>query len=259
VRASASRIHLLLCCGLLLGAGATCTRAQDTRPTLQGKVVAYASGSAFAVLDGDAKLRRIKLAGVDAPERRQPFAPQARQFASESLGGGAITIVIDRTDRDNRIYGRVSVAGRDVGAALLEAGLAWCDPADADILPPPTREAYWQACALAKNQRRGLWRDANPVPPWEHRRIPQFDPLPSAERPAQKHCQEIGYNTVQCDDGTSYRSVGSQVIGSDGTTYTRRGQSVTGSDGHRYEQQGSMTYGTDGRVCRTRGRHVDCY
>ena len=129
----------------------------------------------------------------------------------------------------------------------------------APALPAEVREKYTQECVQAKAQRRGIWLDANPTPPWEHRKIPQFAPLPGTERPAGKGCQEIGYQTLQCDDGKTYRIVGSQVLGSDGTIYSRRGNTVTGSDGNRFEQQGTSIYGTDGTVCRTRGKRIDCF
>jgi endonuclease YncB( thermonuclease family) len=226
---------------------------------LLARIVAYGSGSAFAVLNQSEKLKRIKLSGVDAPERRQRFGPQARHLAAEWVGTGAFEITIDKTDEDGRIHGRVVVDGHDVGFELIKAGLAWCDPADITEIPLTVREKYQQECVRAKAQRRGLWLDQNPMPPWEHRKIPQFDPLPGTERPAGRSCWEIGYQSVQCDDGKTYRSVGSQILGSDGTAYTRRGNTLTGSDGNRFEQQGTSIYGTDGTVCRTRGKRLDCF
>jgi endonuclease YncB( thermonuclease family) len=226
---------------------------------LRARIVAYGSATAFAVLDPQEKLKRVKLSGVDAPERTQRFGTQAQQLAGEWLGNGAIEIAVDKVDKDGRVYGRVSVDGRDVGLELIKAGMAWCDPADVSDVPAPLRERYELECAEAKKQRRGLWIDANPRAPWEHRKIPQFAPTPGAERPAGKSCQEIGYQTVQCDDGKTYRSVGDQVFGSDGSIYQRRGNTLTDDSGNRFEQQGTSIYGSDGTVCRTRGRRIDCY
>jgi endonuclease YncB( thermonuclease family) len=226
---------------------------------LRARVVAYGSGTAFAVLDENEKLRRVKLAGADAPERTQRFGPQARQLLSEWLGGGPIEITVDATDKDGRIFGRVHIEGRDVGLELIKAGLAWCDPAETQHLPAALREKYAQECTSARTQRRGLFQDVNPMPPWEHRKIPQFSPIPGTERSAVKSCTEIGYQSVQCDDGTTYRIVGNQVIGSDGTTYTRRGNTLIGTDGNLFEMRGSSTYGTDGTVCRTRGKLTVCH
>jgi endonuclease YncB( thermonuclease family) len=229
------------------------------KAVLRAKIVAYGSGSAFAVLDQSEKLKRIKLTGVDSPEQRQRFGPQARHLAAEWLGASAFEIIVDRTDKDGRIHGRVVVDGHDVGFELIKAGLAWCDPADIAEIPQALREKYERECLQVKAQRRGLWLDQNPTPPWEQRKIPQFDPLPGAERPAGRSCREIGYQSVQCDDGKTYRIVGRQVLGSDGTTYSRRGNTLTGSDGNRFELQGASIYGTDGTVCRTRGKRTNCF
>jgi hypothetical protein len=105
----------------------------------------------------------------------------------------------------------------------------------------------------------GLWQDADPVPPWAYRRIPEFDPPSQPASGRERSCRDIGYQSVQCDDGTRYRAVGDEIRGTDGSVYTRRGRSLIGEDGSRYTQQGDSTYGTDGTVCRTRGRQTHCY
>jgi endonuclease YncB( thermonuclease family) len=237
--------------------GVTARAADTAREPVRAQVVAYASATAFAVLDPARKLRRIKLTGIDAPERKQRFAQEAQLLASQHLGAGPVEIEIDAIE-DERIHGRVAVDGRDLGLVLLEAGLAWCDPADSGHLPAVLRSAYAHACAQARSERRGLWQDANPVPPWEYRKVPHFEP-PAAERTAERHCRDIGYQSVQCDDGVRYRALGSRAVGSDGTVYSRRGNTISGSDGSRYEAQGTSLYGADGTVCRTRGRQTDCH
>ncbi len=237
-----------------------CAFAQPTPSSLaRAKVVAYSSGTAFAVLDATDKLRRIKLTGVDAPERKQRFAAEARALASQWLGSASIEIAVDATDKEQRIHGRVTVNGNDIGLVLIEAGLAWCDPTDEGHLPPAIRAAYRQGCEQARSQRRGLWQEANPTPPWEYRKLPQFDPLPGAGKTSSRSCKQIGYETVQCDDGTRYRSVGNQVLGSDGSLYSKRGNTLSGDDGTHYTQRGATIYGSDGTVCRARGRQIDCF
>ncbi|MGH8666142.1 MAG: thermonuclease family protein [Burkholderiales bacterium] len=250
------RLILRVACALACATGSAAHAQAAPGAILHAKVVAYGSASAFAVLDPAQKLKRVKLTGVDAPERKQRFAQQAQRLASDYLGATPVAIAIDAVGDDDRVHGRVSIDGRDLGLVLLEAGLAWCDPDDSPRLPAALKGAYAHACEQARGQRRGLWQDANPVPPWEYRKIPRFDPPPG--RAESKHCREIGYQTLQCDDGTRYRGVGSRVIGSDGTVYTRRGNTVSGSDGNRFEIQGKTTYGSDGSVCRARGRLVEC-
>lgn len=250
---------LALCALLIAMASGASVAAAAEISNVHGKVVTYSSGTAFAILDSGEKLRRIKLSGVDAPERRQRFASESRQLASQWLGTKPIDIAVDGTDKDARVTGRVVVDGRDVALALIEAGLAWCDPGDDKLLAEQTRAAYRTACDQAKAQRRGLWQDANPVPPWEYRKLPEFDPPRPVHHAAERNCKDVGYQTVQCDDGKRYRIVGNDIMGSDGTVYARRGNTFTGDDGTRFTQQGPSTYGSDGTVCRSRGRQTYCY
>ncbi len=253
--ASVARSFLRLVCVLACVPAALAAAAEAER--MQVKVVAIGTASAFAVLDETQKLRRLKLTGVDAPEKRQPFFEQARQLASEYLDASSLTIAVDAVDADARIHGRITVDGRDLGKVLLQEGFAWCDPSDSSQLPGALRSAYAQACEQARAERRGLWRDAHAVPPWEFRKVPHFSAPPQAAAP--RHCREIGHQTLQCDDGSRYRGTGDRVLGSDGTHYSRRGNTITGSDGNRFEIQGKSIYGTDGSVCRRRGRTLDCY
>jgi len=227
--------------------------------TLEARVVAIGTGSALAVLGPDEKLRRVKLIGVDAPEKTQPYGEDARKLLGEWLTGRTIPVRYEKVDKDGRIFGQIQVGDTDLGLRLIEAGLAWCDPADAPDLDTRVRERYWEACARAKALRQGLWRDPNPMPPWEHRRIPQFKPIPGPSGSSDRTCQAIGQQQLQCDDDIRYRRAGEKVYGSDGVIYSRRGHTITGTDGSHYERQGSTVYGADGSVCRTRGRQVSCY
>jgi len=252
------RALVALLVGLLACIHATAAQSTPSN-TMRGKVVAYSSGTAFAVLDATDKLKRIKLTGVDAPERKQRFAPEARALASQWLSTTPIEIAVDFTDTEQRIHGRVAVNGHDIGLVLIAAGLAWCDPNDEAHLPLAIRTAYRQGCEQARSQRRGLWQDANPTPPWEYRKLPQFDPLPGTGKTSSISCKQIGHQIVQCDDGTSYRTQGTQIVGSDGSLYSKRGSTLSRDDGTHYTQRGTTVYGSDGTVCRTRGRQIDCF
>lgn len=249
-------MRLLL--GTLLGLAVQAASPAEVN-TLEARIAAYGSGSAFAVLDANDKLRRVKLTGVDAPELKQPRGDQARRFAHEWIGSGAIVVIVDAVRSDGRIHGRINVEGEDFGLKLLGAGLAWCDPHDAGDLPEALRLRYSETCETAKRRRAGLWLDHNPMPPWEFRRIPQFDPLPSTTDAPANHCRRIGYGSFECDDGRRLHVLGRDIRSSDGTIYTRRGHTITGSDGSFYQRQRAFVYGSDGTVCRARGRTVECY
>lgn len=254
--------RVALACALLAAPlsaqAASSPSAPPPLPLLPAKVVAYASGTAFSVLGPDEKLRRIKLVGVDAPERRQRFAPEARRLAAEWLGGKPVEIAVHGTDGEGRVFGRVVVDGRDVALALIDAGLAWCDPADDRLLADSLRSEYAGACAKARSQRMGLWQDAHPVPPWEYRRLPEFDG-PAFPKGSDRTCRDAGAYTAQCDDDNRYRLAGSAIRAPDGTVYGKRGNSPGGSDGGRHIPRGISPDGSDGSLCRQRGPQFACY
>ena len=71
---------LALLFGSLAASGAT---AAD----LFGNVVSVADGDTITVLDGDSVQHKIRLEGIDAPERRQPFGTRSRQNMSDLVFG----------------------------------------------------------------------------------------------------------------------------------------------------------------------------
>jgi hypothetical protein len=111
---------------------------------------------------------RVRLYGVACPERRQAFGTQARQFTRDIAFGQTVSVVVDTvtmdaTDRRGRLIAAVQLPdGRDLSQALVQAGYAWHDTRYA---PHDKRLAQLQAEAQAA--QRGLWADANPIPPWE--------------------------------------------------------------------------------------------
>lgn len=153
-------------CGLLVGGVAVAATAE----TITGRVVAIADGDTLTVLDDDQISHRIRLAGIDAPEKRQAFGAQAKH----SLSGLAFNQPAEASCRKQDRYGRsvcvVQVAGRDVGLAQVQAGLAWWYREYAREQTAPERNDYEAAEVRAKAQRHGLWRDENSEPPWVWRR-----------------------------------------------------------------------------------------
>ena len=128
-----------------------------------GKVVAVADGDTISVLR-DGRAVRVRLEGIDCPEKGQDFSQRAKQFTSDPTFGKEVTIDVRDVDRYRRLVARVYVAGKDVSVALVEAGLAWHYTRYLRDLEPAKAE---RAGRLAK---QGLWALANPVPPWEFRR-----------------------------------------------------------------------------------------
>ena len=125
--------------------------------------MAVADGDTISVLR-DGRSVRVRLEGIDCPEKGQDFSQRAKQFTSDLTFGKEVTVDVRDVDRYGRLVARVHVDGKDVSVDLVEAGLAW----------HYTR--YSRDPELAKAERagrlakRGLRSLANPLPPWEFRR-----------------------------------------------------------------------------------------
>ena len=132
----------------------------------QGKVVGVTDGDTITVLH-DGKGEKIRLYGVDCPERRQDFSQKAKQFTSEMVFGKTVDVKSMDTDRYGRTVGMVDVDGRSLNEELIKTGLAW-------VYTHYCRESFcfeWSEVQLdARKNKIGLWSIPNPTPPWDHRR-----------------------------------------------------------------------------------------
>lgn len=136
---------------------------------VEGRVTRVLDGDSLLVVVAGNGTRGVRVAGIDAPEKGQPHADAARRALLGQLHERTVRVDVVKTDAFGRLVGRVFVDDRDVGLAQLRAGLAWhFTRYDAD-LAPAVRRRYARAERQAKLRGIGLWRDAAPVPPWEHR------------------------------------------------------------------------------------------
>jgi len=129
-----------------------------------GRVVSIADGDTLTVLRGRKQVK-IRLAEIDAPERKQPFGTRARAALAELCFGRTAEVTALSKDRYGRTLARVECDGRDAGGLQVRDGMAWVYRQYA------ARESILFAVEMdAKLARRGLWADPAPVPPWEWRK-----------------------------------------------------------------------------------------
>lgn len=140
--------------------------------TLEGHVVCVSDGDTVVMIDAAKQEHSLRLAGIDAPERDQPFGLLARLNLAQAVLGRAVRFEIRQHDRHGRAVGRLLVDGADAAQGLLEQGLAWHYTRYAHEQPEAERRRYAEAEARARQAGLGLWADPNPVPPWEWRKRP---------------------------------------------------------------------------------------
>ena len=146
------------------------TAAFPAEWTLSGRVVALKDGDSFILLDGKTQ-HPIRIAGIDAPERKQPYANASKNNLSRLIFNRAVEARCYKKDRYARNVCRVfGDKGQDVGLEMVRAGMAWWFREDAKEQPPEEQGAYQGAEDAARVTKRGLWKEPKPVPPWEWRR-----------------------------------------------------------------------------------------
>ena len=109
----------------------------------------------------DGRSETIYLKNIDCPELKQPYGKQAKQVAAAYVGNRDVVVRGLVRDKQGRVSAEVLLHdGRSVGRELLKEGLAWWQrSASSDASLEVVEE-------LARASRKGLWADANPVPPW---------------------------------------------------------------------------------------------
>lgn len=136
----------------------------------QGRVVGITDGDTIRVLRNDQEIK-IRLWGIDCPERHQDFGTRARRHTSELAFGKDAAVREITLDRYGRSVALVTLPnGRTLNEELIRSGMAWvylkyCDRDDLC--------ARWlEFEGRARDQKVGLWSTPNPIPPWEFRKRP---------------------------------------------------------------------------------------
>lgn len=154
------RLQFLLLCFLLYPGNAHAFPAQ---------VIHIADGDTITVLDEHRKHVKIRLYGIDSPEKRQAFGHHAKQYISLLVAGKRVEVECFGEDRFGRTLGIVhSSNGVNINQEMISAGMAWvyrqyCKRPEC---------VMWVNCERqTRAARRGLWIDSAPVPPWTWRKM----------------------------------------------------------------------------------------
>lgn len=125
---------------------------------------------------------KARFQGIDAPERKQPFGNRARESLSELTYMKEAELRCNKIDRYKRHVCSVWVTPAsapngprtlDAGLAMVTTGMAWWYRAYAKEQSPQERGQYEFAEKEAKERKAGLWRDPEPVAPWDWRKAPR--------------------------------------------------------------------------------------
>lgn len=132
---------------------------------IEGKVVKVMDGDTIEVLSTNPlKRTRIRLANIDAPESSQAFGNASKQYLASLVAGRYVQVKIQSHDKYGRAVGDIYHNGVYVNGEMIKEGLAWVY----SKYNTNSQLTIWQR--EAQNKKIGLWRDKDPIPPWEFRR-----------------------------------------------------------------------------------------
>lgn len=139
--------------------------------TLEGKVVGMADGDTITVLEANNTQHKIRLQGIDAPEKAQAFGQKSKQSLHQLIHNKQVSVEFQKKDKYGRIVGKVLHEGTDVCLEQIKLGMAWHYKQYASEQSKEDRETYALAELRAQSQKIGLWKDTNAIPPWEFRKL----------------------------------------------------------------------------------------
>ena len=147
---------------------------------LTGHVVGVTDGDTITVLDAAKVQHKIRVAGIDAPEKKQAFGQVSKENLSRLVFDKEVDIEWTKLDRYKRIVGKVLVASPncssacsrtfDAGLSQVSAGLAWWYRKYAKEQPADDLPKYEKAELGAQSRHQGLWGDKSPLAPWDWRK-----------------------------------------------------------------------------------------
>ena len=138
--------------------------------TLTGRVVGIADGDTLTLLDERNTQHKIRLSGIDSPEKGQPFGQACKKSLSDLAYDRVGAVESNKLDRYGRVIGKVLVNGQDVNLEQIRRGCGWHYKKYENEQILDDRLSYNAAEESARASRVGLWTDNEPMPPWDWRK-----------------------------------------------------------------------------------------
>ncbi len=136
---------------------------------IHGRVVSVADGDTITVLDS-AKQYKIRLNGIDCPEKSQAFGRRSKEFTQAKAFSKEVRVILLGRDRYQRYLGEVILPdGKSLNKLLLKNGYAWWYRAY-------SKDSENEIAELeAREKKLGLWQDENPLSPWDFRKLKKLN------------------------------------------------------------------------------------
>lgn len=134
---------------------------QGYSQTYQGTIIRVIDGDTYVFQTTEGSIT-VRMQGIDAPERDQPFSEESSNFLKKYLDKDAI-LKSHGLDRYGRTLGTIIIENRDINLLSIKGGFSW------HYKEYSTDQKYAKAEKYARRKKLGLWKLENPIPPWEWR------------------------------------------------------------------------------------------
>lgn len=138
---------------------------------LNGTVVGVIDGDTITVLDKSNNEHKVRLMGIDAPEKSQAFGSEAKQTLSNYIYKKEVSVEYKKLDKYKRIVGKVTLEGKDICLKMIVDGMAWHYTEYEKEQSKTDRELYREADASARSGMIGLWQIDSSIEPSRYRKI----------------------------------------------------------------------------------------
>ena len=135
----------------------------STAQSFRGKVVKIVDGDTYDVVDSLQKLSRIRMNGIDAPEKKQAYGQRSKDLLGRLCFGKTVLIKVYSKDRNGRLIADSYINGQSLSLVMVEEGMAW------HFKKYSKDPVLAQAETRARAAKKGLWADGNALPPWQFR------------------------------------------------------------------------------------------
>ena len=135
-----------------------------TEKALTLKVVGVHDGDTITGVNQANEQVKVRLDAIDAPELKQPFGQAAKKALGDKVFGKTVTVTTKKKDRYGRTVGHILLGKRDINLEMLEDGMAW------HYREYSKNQRLQQAEDEARAKKKGLWKDPNPMAPWDWRK-----------------------------------------------------------------------------------------
>lgn len=151
-----------LFCAVLLGGSFNLSVAQAD--TFNAQVIAVLDGDTVLIAQSGKHPGKVRLAGIDAPEKAQPFGMKSRQALVDLILNREVLVATVATDKYGRLVAQLMLDGRSINQQQVRTGMAW------EYSHFHRDQEYIELQREARQARRGLWSQPEPTPPWVWRK-----------------------------------------------------------------------------------------